>query len=121
MTNGIEPKPSVELDWADALRPHALSTIGVALEHSPADAEILNRALGLAQLGRTCLVLLHVVDTPMTGVYGAETSDREADADQRYLALVVEALRERGHTAESVLLYGPDRSARLIEQLRRAG
>ncbi len=115
-----KPKPSVELDWADALRPHALSTIGVALEHSPADAEILNRALGLAQLGRTCLVLLHVVDTPMTGVYGAETSDREADADQRYLALVVEALRERGHTAESVLLYGPDRSARLIEQLRRA-
>ncbi len=114
-----KPKPSVELDWADALRPHALSTIGVALEHSLADTEILNRALGLAQLGRTCLVLLHVVDTPMTGVYGAETSDREADADQRYLASVVDALRERGHTAESVLLYGPDRSARLIEHLRR--
>ncbi len=36
------PKPSVRLDWAKALRPRQLGRIGVALEHDPADAEILN-------------------------------------------------------------------------------
>ena len=62
------PQPSVKLDWVEALRPRPLATIGVALEHDQADAEILNRALGLAQTqnGQTELVLLHVVDTPIT-------------------------------------------------------
>ena len=42
---------SVSLDWADALRPRRLSSIGIALEHTPGDAEILNRALSLAVPG----------------------------------------------------------------------
>ncbi len=115
-----QPEPSVELDWASALRPHPLATIGVALERNPGDAEILNRALSLAHTGQTRLVLLHVVDTPMTGVYGAETADRETEADERYLAGVVRILEGMGYAAEPVLLYGPDRAAELVGQLRRA-
>ena len=42
-------------------------------------------------------MLLHVVDTAMTRVLGSETADRESDADERYLADVVEALHERGY------------------------
>ena len=42
----------------------------VALEHNRADGEILNQRLSLAKPKETSLVLLHVVDTPMTGVYG---------------------------------------------------
>ena len=97
------PKPSVKLDWAEALRPRRLGRIGVALEHDPADAEILNRALGLAQTqaGPSELVLLHVVDTPMTRVLGRETADRETDADERYLADLVDALRDRGYPARA--------------------
>ena len=87
---------SVELDWADALRPHTLTTIGVALEHDATDAEILNRALSLAQPGQTRLVLLHVVDTPMSQVYGAETHDRETAGDERYLAELVRVLEAKG-------------------------
>jgi manganese transport protein len=115
-----KPAPSVELDWADALRPHSLPRIGVALEHNPADAEILNRALGLAQPGQTRLVLLHVVDTPMTRVYGAETADRETDADARYLAELARVLDTKGYRAEPVLLYGPDRAGQLVHYLRRS-
>jgi manganese transport protein len=113
------PPPSVELDWADMLRPRPLETIGVALEHGQADAEILNRALSLAREGETDLVLLHVVDTPMSLVYGDETADRETAADLRYLAEVVRMLRERGYTARSVLLHGPDRAALLVRQLKQ--
>ena len=113
-----KPAPSVELDWADALRPRPVSRIGIALERGPGDSEILSRALGLAEPGRTSLTLLHVVDTPMARVYGSETADRETDADERYLDEVVQVLEQQGYRARSVLLYGPDRAARLIEQLK---
>ena len=112
------PAPSLEVDWADALRPRPISRIGIALERGPGDSEILSRALGLADPGRTSLTLLHVVDTPMTRVYGSETADRETDADERYLDDVVRVLEQKGYRVRSVLLHGPDRAARLIEQLK---
>jgi manganese transport protein len=115
------PKPSVKLDWVKALRPRRLARIGVALEHDQADAEILNRALGLVQTdgGQSELVLLHVVDTPITRVLGPETADREAEADERYLADLVAALRDRGYTVRPVLLHGPNPAGELISHLRK--
>jgi manganese transport protein len=114
------PQPSVKLNWARLLRPRRLSRIGVALEHNTNDAEILNRALGLVQSqSEPCeLTLLHVVDTAMTRVLGPETADRESDADERYLADVVDALRERGYRARAVLLHGPNPAEELISHLR---
>ena len=113
------PAPTVQLDWADALRPRPLETIGVALEHDRADGEILNRALSLAHPGRTRLVLLHVVDTPLTQLYGSETADRETGADRRYLANVVNALTGLGFDARPVLLHGTDRASELVGYLKR--
>ena len=111
-------KPSVQLDWVEMLRPRPLTTIGVALEHDQADAEILNRALSLATPGRTSLVLLHVVDTPMSRVYGDDSADRETEADQRYLADAVHVLSQMGYAVRSVLLHGPDRAGALVRQLK---
>jgi manganese transport protein len=115
------PKPSVELDWVEALRPRRLGRIGVALEHDRADAEILNRALGLAQTqaAPSELVLLHVVDTAMTTVLGPDVADRETGADERYLNGLVRALSDRGYRARAVLLYGPDPAGELVAHLRR--
>jgi manganese transport protein len=114
------PPAPVMLDWVEALRPRTLSRIGVALEHGAADAEILSRALGLAQADRdrTELLLLHVVDTPVTRVHGADTADRETDADARYLSELIASLHERGFRARSVLLYGPDPAGQLVVHLR---
>ena len=110
----------MKLNWTQLLKPRPLSHIGVALEHNTNDAEILNRALGLAQSqAEPCeLTLLHVVDTAMTRVLGRETADRESDADERYLADVVEALHERGYRARSVLLHGPNPAEELVAHLR---
>jgi manganese transport protein len=113
------PAPSVQLDWVRMLRPQPLATIGVALEHNQADSEILHRALSLAQPGQTALVLLHVVDTPITQVYGAESRDRETGADERYLDEVAHGLEGMGYTARPVLLHGPNPAAALVTQLRR--
>jgi manganese transport protein len=114
------PKPSVKIDWIQALRPRSLQRIGVALEHEPADAEILNRALGLAQTQAAPaeLVLLHVVDTAMTRVLGPETADQETSADERYLDGLVDVLRNRGYSARAILLYGPDPAGELVAHLR---
>jgi manganese transport protein len=115
------PQPSVKLDWVAALRPRPLAKIGVALEHNQADAEILNRALSLSHSPGTAseLVLLHVVDTPMTRVLGPETADRESDADERYLMDLVDALGDRGYAARPVLLHGPNPAEELVSYLRR--
>jgi manganese transport protein len=114
------PQPSVKLNWVETLRPRALARIGVALEHDRADAEILNRALSLVhnQGAPAELVLLHVVDTAIARVLGAETADRETGADERYLADLVRALRDRGYAARSVLLHGPDPAGELVAHLR---
>jgi len=114
------PQPSVKLNWGETLRARPLSRIGVALEHAPADAEILNRALSLVQTqgAPSELVLLHVVDTAMTRVLGPETADRESEADERYLSDLVEALHERGYGARAVLLHGPDPAGELVTHLR---
>jgi manganese transport protein len=122
----VRPSPawaapaSVTLNWGEAMRPRPLGKIGVALEHGQADAEIIGRALGLAQADneRPELILLHVVDTPITLVHGNDTADRETGADARYLAELVATLRERGFRARSVLLYGPDPAGQLVGYLR---
>ena len=111
--------PSVQLDWADTLRPRKVNTIAVALEHNPSDGEILNRALSLANVGTSKLVLLHVVDTPMTQIYGDETDDRETDADRRYLEEVSETLLKLGYHAVPVLLHGTDRAGLIVSYLKR--
>jgi manganese transport protein len=115
------PQPSVKLNWVEALRPRRLGSIGVALEHDQADAEILNRALGLAgsRDGQSELVLLHVVDTPITRVLGPETADRESGADERYLTELVAALKDRGYKARPVLLHGPNPAAEIVNYLRK--
>ncbi|GAC1337158.1 MAG: hypothetical protein NVSMB14_04560 [Isosphaeraceae bacterium] len=114
------PEPSVELDWTVALQPRPLERIALALEHNPNDAEIVKRTMSLAMPSRTKLVLLHVVDTPMTRVYGDDTLDRETDADERYLAEVARVLRDLGFDVECVLLHGPDRGGLLIAELKKS-
>jgi manganese transport protein len=115
-----QPQPSVKINWGETLRSRPLSRIGVALERSAADTEILNRALSLtqSQSAPSELVLLHVVDTAMTRVLGRETADRESEADERYLLDLVEALHLRGYHARPVLLHGPNPAAELVTHLR---
>ena len=100
---------------ADAAAPAAVADRRGARAR-PGDAEILNRALGLAQTqAEPCeLVLLHVVDTAMTRVLGPETADRETDADERYLA-------DAGRRPARAGLSGPVGPAPRPEPGRRAG
>jgi manganese transport protein len=112
------PQASLKLNWVEALRPRRLERIGVALEHDQGDSEILNRALGLAQNGSSELVLLHVVDTPLTRVLGSEVADRESGADERYLSDLTAALKDRGYKSRAVLLHGPNPAQEIVAYLK---
>ena len=111
------PKPSVKLDLG------AVAQAAAALTHRRgARAQYQRRrdpepgaSAWLRAKRIPCeLTLLHVVDTAMTRVLGSETADRESDADERYLADLVDALRERGYRAKPVLLHGPNPAEELV-------
>ena len=110
--------PTTELNWDDAVRPRRLDRLAVALERGTGDSEIVNRALSLADRESTHLILLHVVDSPVSQMFGNQTLDQETDADQRYLNEVVQVLTDQGYQASAVLLHGPNRSRELIAHLR---
>ena len=109
----------VQLDWSDAVRPRPVYSIAMALEHGPTDTEIVSRALGLARTGETRLVLLHVSDTPLTGIYGAETGDQHTEADAQYLDSLVHELKTRGFEATGVLLHDLSRARALVAYLKQ--
>ena len=111
---------SLDLDWADALRPRVVRRIGIAVEHSPADAEILSRALGLAEPGRVGLLLLHVADRPVSPMLGADTLDRHTQADEDYMTGLSAVLRGKGYEVEPQLLRGTDRVGEILGALKKA-
>ncbi len=65
------------------------------------------------------MMLLHVVDTPMTRIYGDDTADRETGADRRYLEDVARALEDLGFPTTPVLLHGTDRANQLVTHLKK--
>jgi manganese transport protein len=111
-------EPSLKPDWAVALQPRRLRSIAMALERSPADTDILNRALALARPGETQIILLHVVDTPLAGVFGAHSADRHGMADEKYLDEVSATLQHQGYNTRPILLHGTDAAAELVKHLR---
>jgi manganese transport protein len=94
--------------------PVTYKRIGVALEHSAADEDILSHALGVARPHRAQLVLLHVVESAASRWHGEEARDLESEADDRYLERLVSQLRQAGYQAEANLRFG-DAADQLIE------
>ncbi|MFA6232867.1 MAG: Nramp family divalent metal transporter [Bacteroidota bacterium] len=70
---------------ASRIAPHSMQRIGVALEHSDGDAEILSAAVGMAQRNEATLTLIHVTEAPSAIVQGSETEPRHSREDHAYL------------------------------------
>ncbi len=89
-----------------------LSTIGVALDASDSDAQMLAEAIALARAHRASLVLMHVVEGVGGQWYGDHAGDAESRHDDRYLRQLADALREPLEkdgvpSVRAVLGYGP--------------
>lgn len=80
----------------------------IALEHSPADASIIDHVRQLAHLCGATLVLIHVADG-WVARYMSQLDLRESQEmreDRAYLDQLVARLAREGFTAEAVLATG---------------
>jgi manganese transport protein len=109
--------PVADIDWLEELRPRTFRNVALALEHGPADADVVRSALAVCAAREAKLVLLHVADGAVSQVYGEQSSDRHTAGDELYLERIESALREKGFSVASMLLHGPDRAERLARYL----
>jgi manganese transport protein len=100
----IEPGKSSTI--AGAIRPMPIRHIGVALEHTEGDAEVLSAALELARQHKARITLLHIVDTPGTMVYGPESQSRHSLEDEEYLSGLAREVEANNLPVETILRYG---------------
>ena len=105
---------------AEHIKPMQMQEIGVTLEHTEGDAEVISAAVTLARSHRARLTLIHVVETPGTMVYGEESASRHGTEDSVYLEEVAREIEARDLPVEVLIRHGkpPDEIVRLTEEFR---
>lgn len=93
-------------DIASKIKPVSFKNIGVALEHSQGDAEIISAAISLAKQSHARLMLIHVVETPGTFVFGKDSDSLHSREDELYLENITREIEERDLPVEYMLRFG---------------
>ncbi|MCX5759703.1 MAG: Nramp family divalent metal transporter, partial [Candidatus Hydrogenedentes bacterium] len=111
-------RPSLVSHVAGRIQPMPLKEIGVALEHSEGDAEVISAAMTLARANKACLTLIHIVETPGTLVYGEESASRHGAEDKEYLEQLAREIEARDLPVEILLRRGKpvDELVRITEE-----
>jgi len=89
--------------------------IGVALEHTEGDAEIISAAVAIGTPNRARLTLLHIVDTPGTMIYGDESQSLHGTEDEAYLEELAREIEGHDLPVETMLRFG-----RPVDEIVRA-
>jgi manganese transport protein len=101
------PKPTV-LDKIAIVAPDRdpITHIGVALDNSEIDEQVISRAMSLAKIHKAAITLIHVTDSPGVQVYGEQIHDEHAREDVNYVYEIAAILRHEGYRAKPVLRAG---------------
>jgi manganese transport protein len=91
---------------APSLVPVRYGRIGVAVEFTGADDEVLAQAAALARAHGAEVVAVHVVEGTAADLHGPQADDRESRADRQRMATLLEHLRADGLHARGALGYG---------------
>jgi len=91
---------------AQRIKPLRIQHIGVALEHSDADAEILSAAISMARYQNAKLTLMHVIETPGGMVFGQEADSLHSREDYAYLEELAREIEEQDLPVEVLLRTG---------------
>jgi manganese transport protein len=81
---------------AGLARPQPFRRAAVALDFSGNEEKLLAESLRFIDKGRTELVLLHVVESPVARTFGSEGEDREMEADQQRLERLASIMEKAG-------------------------
>jgi manganese transport protein len=103
---------------APVLAPIRYGRIGVAVEFTGADDEVLAQAAALARAQGAEVIVVHVVEGTGADLHGPQTDDRESRADRERMAVLLEHLRTGGLRARGALGYGvpAEQLARLAKE-----
>jgi len=93
-------------DVAGRIQTMPFKEIGIALEHSPGDAEVISAAVTLARSNKARLTLIHVIDTPGTLVYGEESASQHGAQDKAYIEDLAREIEARDLPVDIMLRRG---------------
>ncbi|MFZ1729353.1 MAG: Nramp family divalent metal transporter [Bacteroidota bacterium] len=105
---------------ASRIAPRSMKRIGVALEHSDGDAEILSAAVGMAQKNEAVLTLIHVTEAPSAMLQGADTEPRHSKEDRAYLEELAREIEGRDLPVEICQRTGQP-AKELVHAVRELG
>lgn len=91
---------------ASEIKPVTYRHIGVALEHSEGDAEIISAALTLTRQQAAYMTLIHVVETPGTYMLGSESDSLHSREDEEYLENLAREIEERDIQVDIDISFG---------------
>ncbi len=115
-----EGMPRLSRAVAKQLKPIALKEIGVALEHTEGDGEVISAAVSMARSHKARITLLHIVDTPGAMVYGQESASLHESEDQQYLEDLAREIEEHDLPVETMLRYGKPQEE-IVRATKEAG
>lgn len=98
----ITPLVPQPLDFAK----QQYSRIGVALDYSATDSNVLSHAVSLAKGNNSALYLFHIVEGVSGQIYGGEAADEEARRDKELLEGIAVEIRQHGIETHPLLGFG---------------
>lgn len=105
---------------AASIKVPAIKNIGVALEHSGGDSEIISAAIAQALCLKAKLTLMHIVDTPGVTVMKRESSSMHGYEDEEYLKAILTEVKAYEVETEIYLGYGKP-SSEIIKAVKKLG
>lgn len=94
---------------AQRLKPLRIRHIGIALDHSPGDADVLSAARETALAHKAKLTLIHVVESPGSMVYGELSESLHGRHDESYLEGLAREIEDSELPVETMLMEGDPR------------
>lgn len=105
---------------AAAIKVSTVKNIGVALEHSKGDSEIISAAITQALCSKAALTLIHIVDTPGVTVLESESSSMHGNEDEEYLKRLLSEVK--AYDIETRIYLGYGRPAfEIIKAVKKLG
>ncbi|TAL37131.1 MAG: iron/manganese transporter [Spirochaetes bacterium] len=95
-----------EHEIARKLKPLRVKHIGVALEHSPGDSDVISAAQSIARAYGARITLIHVVESPGAMVFGEMSESLHSRGDAAYLEGIARELESADMAVDTLLREG---------------
>ena len=104
---------------AQRVEPVSFEQIGAALEHTEGDAKVISAAMGMARMHKARLILIHIVETPGTAMFGPHSQSLHGTEDEAYLVELAREIEDWDLPVHTMLRFG-NPAEQLIKSVEEA-